>query len=347
MATTSRRATTPVTRKRSLVEQVFAEGYEFDFSQVVTILETLRPGAISLGEGSSPRQEALRISSRTTLSVSASEVQKVTAHAQKTPQIYINFLGIAGVQGPLPPPFAEMIIDRLRSKDTGIQDFLDIFNHRLASMWYRSRKKIVPGMEKINPIESPIGRSLLDLIGLFTPELRQQWKVQDRSLLSYAGLLWKKPRSALGLEQILQAFFATPVQIQQFAGKWQRTDAGQQTQIGVQEGHYNRLGRETILGSKSWDQEDGITVVIGPVSWELFLGFLPVDYPGNDNYTLLKNWLSIYCDGLLTKRIRVLLKPKQIRSSPLGSGLRLGLTSWLTVQPQSPAFTRVRSVSFR
>jgi type VI secretion system protein ImpH len=342
MATTSRRAKALVARKPPLSEQLFAEGYEFDFAQIVMILESLSPNTISLGEGSNPRQEALRISSRTTFSVSASEVQKITTHPQKPPQVHINFLGIAGVQGPLPPPFVEEVMDRLRSKDTGIQDFLDIFNHRLASLWYRSRKKVVPGMEKVDPVASPIGRSLLDLIGLFTPELRQRWQVQDRSLLSYAGLLWQKPRSALGLTQLLQGFFSLPVRIQQLVGKWQRVEAWQQTQIGVQEGRFNRLGRETILGSKSWDQEDGIMVILGPVSWDCFLSFLP----GEANYTLLKNWLSIYCGGLLTRRLQVLLQPKQIQVLPLGRGIRLGYTTWLNAQPQSTAFKSVRSVSF-
>jgi type VI secretion system protein ImpH len=343
MATTSRRAKTPVTRKPPLIEQLFAEGYEFDFSQIVTILEGLDPDTISLGEGANPRQEALRISSRITFSMAASEVQKVTPHPQKQPQVHINFLGIAGVQGPLPPPFVEVIMDRLRAKDTGIQDFLDIFNHRLASLWYRGRKKVIPGMEKIDPVESPIGRSLLDLIGLFTPELRQQWQVRDRSLLSYAGLLWQKPRSTIGLEQLLQAFFALPVQIKQFVGKWQRVDVWQQTQIGVQEGHYHRLGRDTILGRQSWDQEDGIAIVMGPVSWESFLAFLP----GEEDYTLLKNWLSIYCGELLAKRMQILIEPKQIQVLPLGQGIQLGYTTWLTARPHSTAFKRVRSVSFR
>lgn len=343
MATTSRRTKTPVTKTIPLSEQVFAEGYEFDFSQIVTILETLAPHAVALGEGANPRQEALRISSRTTWGVSASEVQEVTHSPQKPPQVRVNFLGIAGVHGSLPPSLTEGIIDRLRAKDTGTQDFLDIFNHRLASLWYRGHKKMVPGTGKINPITSPIGLSLLDLVGLFTPALRQQWKVEDRSLLRFAGLLWKKQRSVTGLERLLQTYFELPIRIQQFMGKWQRGEPEQLTKIGVQEGRYHRLGQETVLGNKSWDQADGITVIIGPIPWDCFLTFLP----GKDRYHLLKNWLLIYCGNLLSTSIRVLLKPNQVQLTSLGQGARLSYTTWLKASPDSIAFKKVRCISFR
>jgi type VI secretion system protein ImpH len=82
--------------------------------------------------------------------------------------------------------------------------------------------------------------------------------------LSFAALLWQKPRSVTGLEQLLQGYFALPIRIQQFIGKWQRGDAELQTKIGVQEGKYHHLGQEAVLGHKSWDQGDGIMVVIGP-----------------------------------------------------------------------------------
>jgi len=343
MATPGRRTKTPVTRASPLNEQVFAEGYEFDFSQIVAILEALHPNAIALGEGTNPRQEALRISSRTVWGVSASEVQEITYSPQKPPQVRVNFLGIAGVHGSLPPSLTEEIIDRLRAKDTCLQDFLDIFNHRLASLWYRGHKKMIPGTEKINPTESSIGLSLLDLIGLFTPELRHQGKIEDRSLLRFAGLLWKKPRSVMGLEQLLQSYFELPIRIQQFIGKWQRGTTEHQTKIGAQQGYYHRLGQETVLGNKSWDQTDGITIVIGPVSWDYFLNFLP----GKDSYALIKNWLTIYCGNLLSKHIRILLKPRQIQLLPLGQRAQLGYTTWLKSSPDSPAFKTVRCVSFR
>lgn len=337
MASKSRQSKT--TLVSPLIEQLFDAGYEFDFPQVVTILEKLRPKAIPIGEGSDPSKEAFAISSRIAQSSSASEIQKITPQKYERPKVQVNFLGIAGVQGPLPPPFSELAFDRLRSKDTGIQDFLDIFNHRLISLWYRFRKSVIPGLKPIDPLYSPIGRSLLDLIGLFSHSLRHAGQIPERSLLYYAALLWKRPPSAVGLEWLLQSFFNLPVKIQQFVGTWQSAPLDQLTRVGLQ-GKYHSLGKTAILGRKNWDQTDGIVVTIGPLQWEQFLEFLPYQR----GYQELMDLLKVYCGPLLIKRLRLQIAAGKVEYSALGKSTRLGYTTWLQAPKHSKIFLSTREV---
>jgi len=54
-----------------------------------------------------------------------------------TTEVHVNFMGIAGIQGPLPLPYTEILMSRMRQKDMAFRDFLDIFNHRLVSVFTR------------------------------------------------------------------------------------------------------------------------------------------------------------------------------------------------------------------
>ena len=41
----------------------------------------------------------------------------------------------------LPYCYTELILERLREKDTSFASFLDIFNHRMISLFYRAWEK--------------------------------------------------------------------------------------------------------------------------------------------------------------------------------------------------------------
>ena len=178
MATVTRRA------NPSLEEQIETTPYEFDFHQAVRLLEKMRPEATPLGEGSNPMKEALSIESRVTLSPSGADIQNLAlSETDKPPVLTINFLGLAGIQGPLPTPYTELILERLRHKDTSFKDFLDIFNHRLASFWHRMRKKFVLGIAQVRPDTTPAGKVFLDLVGIESHPLRDRLSISDQAFL--------------------------------------------------------------------------------------------------------------------------------------------------------------------
>src|SRR5262249_33498680 len=159
------------------------------------LLEDLFPGATSPAEGGDPRREVVRFRSQVRLDYPASDVEEVRAPAGGEPaEMTVNVLGLAGVLGPLPPPVAELVLERSFRGDTALREFLDIFNPRLVSLLYRARKKYRPALDPRSPDRGRVARVLYSLVGLGTPHLSGRLGLADRSLLPYAGFLVDRPR---------------------------------------------------------------------------------------------------------------------------------------------------------
>ncbi len=198
---------------RAVADWLFAEGYRFDFYQAVKLLELLRPDATPVAEGSEPANEPVRFASAVSLAFPASEVAAVHHQAEDghPPVMTVNFLGLAGARGPLPPVFSELILERLRARDTAMRDFLDIFNHRLVSLLHRVRKTHRVGLAPTPPGQDLVSRCLFALFGMATPGVRGRLHVKDRALLLYTGLLAQQPPSAVGLKAVRRDYFRNPV----------------------------------------------------------------------------------------------------------------------------------------
>src|SRR5271169_3450696 len=135
MARTNRKSTPTVK------DILYTEPFRFEFHQAIKLLEYLHPKAAPYGETIDPLEEVVNVKSRVYLESLSSDIyslEKIELSEKDkaiAPTILnVNFMGIAGIQGPLPFPYTEMIIQRVRSGDTSLKDFLDIFNHRLISI---------------------------------------------------------------------------------------------------------------------------------------------------------------------------------------------------------------------
>src|SRR5690606_36615306 len=109
----------------------------------VKLLEMLNPHALPFGEATDPAQEVVNVSARITFSTLTSDIYSLSLsqNAETPAGIDVNFMGIAGVQGPLPLAYSEIIYQRVRAGDRSLKDFLDIFNHRLVSILHQTRKQ--------------------------------------------------------------------------------------------------------------------------------------------------------------------------------------------------------------
>ena len=340
MASTSRDA------RRSVAEALEDQAFAFDFFQVVRLIEAMSPDRVSVGSGSDPSRESLRFSSDLSLAFPASSVVDVELAPQDSDaaKVGVSFLGIGGQQGPLPHAFTELLLDRVASKDTAGRDFLDIFNHRLVSLLYRARSKNRVGLHIQRPEESRVADVGFSLIGMGASALRGRLNVPDRSLLSYSGLLSHGLRTAAGLRGILSHHFAellpsqtgeeAGVQIHEFVGRWHELENNQWTRLGWADGNC-RLGIDSVLGHRIWDQQTLVEIELGPLSLENFERFLP----GGDAWEPLLDIASYYLRDELDFLIRPVLKAEDVPATVLttteSGGARLGLTSWLGTEPRA------------
>lgn len=328
MATKSRRQLP--TLKESLIENP----YSYEFHQAVKIIEAFYIDEASLGEGIDPSKEALSLKSRIFLAAPPSDIYDIKFESNDNgiqPEVHINFMGLAGLQGPLPIPYTELALERLKKGDTSIKDFLDIFNHRMASILHRIRKKYWVGLDNRHAHETPLGQSLLSFTGMHSGLLSSR-KVSPQDLLYYSGIYWKKPRSSAGLKQILSHYFDVPVRIESHQGQWVDIDVTQQTHLGFQpQGKNNVLGIDAALGTRYWNVEEGLNIILGPMPRAQFEEFLKI----GTSYQKAREIIGYYLPDGYHYTIQLILLGRDVSPVMLDGQSRIGWTSWMVEKPKT------------
>jgi type VI secretion system ImpH/TssG family protein len=221
----------------------------------------------------------------------------------------VNFMGLAGVHGPLPSPVAMQLIERSRAGDEILRDFLDIFNHRLVSLMYRVRKLHRRGMAHAAPgsERDRFAQYLYALIGLGEQRLRGRLSIPDRALLRYAGLLAQYPRSAAGLEALLGDYFEIPVQVVQLQGQWLPLPHDEYTRLGRSGGN-QALGQSFTLGCRVYDPQGAFEIRLGPLDLAAYEDF----QPGGASMRALVELAQFYVRKEYSFEVRLLLKGAQV-----------------------------------
>ena len=314
-------------------EKLRREPFSFDFFQAVRLLERLYPERTSVGKFVHPETEVARFGVHASLAFPASQIQGMDWPEQKPIPMTVNFMGLTGPEGVLPNPYTTLIIERLRAGDSGLRDFLDIFNHRIISLFYRAWRKYRFDVACEEGERDLFSRHLLSLVGLGTDGLRDRQAVSDDTLIYYAGLLAQRPRSAQALQQILTDYFDVPVKIEQFAGGWYRLD--RETQCRLEEGNSEseELGFGAVVGDEVWNQQSKVRIVLGPLTLERYVDFLPY----GQSWEPLGAWVRFFSNDEWDFEVKLILEREQVPACTLGaegaSGPQLGWVSWVKSVP--------------
>jgi len=244
---------------------------------------------------------------------------------KKQARLAVNFFGLLGPNGPMPIHFTEYVRDRLRNAgDATLARFLDIFHHRMLSLFYRARAAAEPAISLDRPHADRFSQYVGSMFGLGTPALRHRDEVPDFAKLHFSGLLASHTRPASGLVSILTAFFKLPIHIEQFVGHWMRLPPEVGTRLGGgREDH--QLGKTTVLGRCVWDVQNKFRLVIGPIGYGDYLRMLP----GGDSMQRLIAWVRNYVGDVFDWDVQLILQRDEIPSLKLGGGMRLGWSTWL------------------
>ncbi len=304
------------------------EPYRFEFHQAIKLLEYLHPKAAPFGETIRLEQEVTRVKSRVYFESLSSDIYSLEHAVEETPDSHIppvlnvNFMGIAGIQGPLPYPYSEMIIQRMRHEDSSLKDFLDIFNHRLISILHRTRKQYLISLNTKSPEKTEIAKGLISFLGIGQKALRERLHVVDRSLLDYAGLVWAKPHSGGGLEKIIKGYFKISTHIEYCVGKWREIPKEQRTHIGTF-GQWQTLGGGAVLGIRVWDQQNHFNFHLLNLNTSDLDAFLPY----GKKYKQLTDLVHFYAGPQFN--FTLIYSPAHYPSTKLGKKSYLGWRTWL------------------
>jgi type VI secretion system protein ImpH len=356
-------------------DRLVSEGYRFDFFQAVRILQRLDPARRPVGGNGPPQAEAVRFQARVSLSFPPSSIYELR---RPTPEVPVPvlveaFLGLTGPNGVLPRHYTELLyrLERERGPERhAMRDWLDLFNHRFVSLFYRAWEKYrcyLPFERGAYARAEPdsFTTTLLSLVGHGLPPLRRRlvvevWpegevrptppaaphppqvlaRIEDLTLLYYGGLLAHRPRHASGLEAILGDYFGHPVRVHQFLGQWLPLEPANQTRLGDEAGpDNNQLGITAVAGAQVWDVQTKFRVRLGPLGYGAFLDFLPDPAPvvARKAYFLLVHLVRLYAGLELDFDVQLVLKGGEVpecRLSDDGSvGARLGWNTWVRSVP--------------
>jgi type VI secretion system protein ImpH len=300
-----------------------------DFFQILRLLENAWPDKPRIGASLRPRDDAVRFGQDPSLAFEPAAVRGFTpAGSEQHARLAVNFIGLLGPNGPLPLHLTEYARDRVRNNgDPTLAAFLDVFHHRMVSLFYRSRASAEPAISLDRPELDRFGDYVGSLFGIGSPALQGRDEIGDFAKLHFAGLMANQRRPAAGLVTILRAYFKLPVEIEQFVGHWMKIPLDGQTRIGMQE-RGNRLGSSAVLGRTVWDCQHKFRLVIGPLGYEDYQRMLP----GGASMTRLLAWVRNYAGLVLDWDVRLILRQEQVPRLALG-GRRLGWTTFLSSAP--------------
>lgn len=334
-------AATEICLDSEIEQKLRREPHCFDFFQALRLLERFRPEKRPVGQFTHPETEVAHFRAHPSLAFPASQIQKAEWPEEGPVEMTVNFMGLTGPEGVLPNPYTSLIIERQREGDNSLRDFLDIFNHRMISLFYRAWRKYRFDVASERDERDRFSRQLLSLLGLGTDGLRDRQIVSDDSLIYYSGLLSQHPRSAQALQQILADYFDVPVAIEQFSGGWYRLDRATQCRLSEEQSDSGELGFGAVVGDEMWNQQSRVQIVLGPLSLERYSDFLPE----GKSFKPLRSWVRFFSNDEWDFEVKLILDREQVPACTLGmegvSGPQLGWVSWVKSVPfgRDPADT--------
>lgn len=335
--------------------------YRFDFFQAVWLLEQhlgaekpedlFRPGP--------PRAPAarIRILPSAATAFPAADVRRVTLQTTDTSgpraDVEVTFMGLYGVNAPLPSYFADRII---RDPDDGgaLRRFLDLLNHRIYVLLYRGWKRFRPlralsATSRHRPDAGAhrhlqVFRSLSGLgvhgtsAGRRSPASRGGSPSAARPRpahhpahlhwAAFAGRLSGHVRNREGLEVLLRNTLGVPVRVEENVGRW----AALRTRptMGRESRRPLRLGRAGIVGGRLFDVAGKFRIVLGPLDLDTYRSLRP----GGEAARLLQSVVTLYLIEPLDYDVDLRLDPDELAPTALGDAQsRVGSTARLGRPP--------------
>lgn len=303
-----------------------AKAARMDFFQVLRLIENAHPALPRIGASLRPRDDAIRFGQDPALIFHPTALGQFTrATGEARARLAVNFFGLLGANGPMPTHITEYVRDRLRHGGDGtLLAFLDVFHHRMLSLFYRARASAEPAISLDRADGDRFSVFVGSMFGIGAPALRERDAISDFAKLHFAGLLANKARPASGMVSILRAYFKVPLHIEQFVGHWMRLPTETRSHLGrIEDG--NRLGQSLVLGRSVWDCQSKFRIVIGPLDYADYQRFLP----GGESLVRLAAWVRNYAGLTLEWDVRLILKKEQLPPLRLGGTTRVGWSTWL------------------
>ena len=304
---------------------------EHDFFAVLRHVESLRPELPRIGTALRPSQEVVRLGQDPELSFAPAALESFVADGRSAPRLGVRLFGLLGPQGPMPLHFTEYVRERLRFRgDATLVRFLDVFHHRLLSLFYRTWAQAQPAVHGDRPGSDRFAAWLGVAYGAEAGTTMRA--LPETARLFQAGLLGARSRHPEGLAKLLRQYFRVPARIEQHVATWLMLAGEDRGRLGFSRSRAERihavmprLGVSATSGSKCRDRQYKFRVALGPLTLAQYHDFLP----GGATWRRVREWVQHYAGLDLRCDVELVLAREHVPEPRLGRTTRLGVSAWL------------------
>lgn len=303
---------------------------KMNFYRFCQLLEQLYPEN-SLGCSESPQHDALRFAPSPSMSFPAGELKCIERHPYlpRPPTVRTTFLGLYGVDSMLPYALLDDIIKRQEGYDV-LMDFLDIFNHRILTHYYRIWLKYHYPASYLPAGRDSISCCLLSLIGIGITGTDKVIGTPSSRFLSMLGIVTQKTRTAEGVCGVIKIIVPDiEVEVTEFHPVWVTLDAP----TALCRHSRVRLGKSSVLGRRFCDANQTIKIILIAKTAAVIEKILPDGQGYRDIMMLLRLYLGYRVEAQLYMRLDKQFLPKPRLSQ---RNVRLGQTARLSSRRGHP-----------
>lgn len=318
----------------ALVDELLSQRLPFSFFQAVRLLERVSAASGSIGGRGSISQEPILFRANASLAFAARDIESVERRETKVkgfPEFLmtVNFLGMYGPSSPLPPHYTEDIL-YAGGEDSSTRHFLDLFNHRFVSFFYRAWEKYRYYVQYRPGAADPFSQWMFALTGLGNPMIRAKSSVDWSRLVPYIGLLGMRIRSARVLGRIVSYYFGgCPVGVEQYVEHKAMIDRADCNRLGRMN---VTLGVDSLLGQTVRDRNGKFSIRLGPLRYSDYEAFLPY----GRNYRSLRELVMFIVGDPLEFDVELTLMAEDLPAFVLSreNTCYLGRSTWLGKRPE-------------
>ena len=313
-----------------LIARMAERPFDYDFFRAVRLLENHFADQPRVGRSEKLSQDFVRFAQNPSLAFAPSTIESIVAGAEGEPvRMFVRFLGLLGPNGPMPTHITEFVQERLmNARDATLARFLDVFNHRVISLFYRAWASAQKSVDFDRADEARFVDYIGSTFGIGMKSLRNRDEIPDRAKLYFSGRLACQTRNAEGLGAILQDFFGTPTEIREFVGTWivipeeNRCRLGESPETGA-------LGLTAVAGSRKFEGQMKFRIRMGPMKMKRLQSLVP----GGKPFARLKAWVLNYIGYEYLWDLQCVIEASEVRTACLGQMGQLGWTCWTTSKP--------------
>ncbi len=329
----------------SLIERLRSEPQRFEFFQAVRLLMA-HYGRLPRRSNQDVLGQLIRFRSSVSLAFPPSEIESLefkpdempgTEQPEATEEVTLtpSFIGMTGPMGVLPRHYTQHVAEReTYYRDSTTRAFLDIFTNRAVTLfyksWLRSRLHLQYEADRRNRfLPQILSLAGLGLRGLGDRNGGGPGGIADESLAYYAGALRERPHSAQRFAQVAADYFQVRCRVEQFIGSWLELPELERTALGT--GNCE-LGKTAFCGSRVWDRQGKMRLILGPLRRQQFDAFLPAGSASVNLRRLYRLMVGVTIDC----EVRLILDGRDVARAALNVGpgnIRLGWNGWLASSP--------------